>query len=82
MNIEGKIPWFAGASRRKRWLVGVSGGMDSMALLHLLHQEGFRDVVVCHLNHGLRGAESAGMRGLLSGWREKWASRWRWVRSM
>ncbi|MDE0836178.1 MAG: tRNA lysidine(34) synthetase TilS [Akkermansiaceae bacterium] len=60
MNIEGKIPWFAGASRRKRWLVGVSGGMDSMALLHLLHEEGFRDVVVCHLNHGLRGAESAG----------------------
>lgn len=31
-----------------------------MALLHLLNEQGFRDVVVCHLDHGLRGRESAG----------------------
>ncbi len=31
-----------------------------MALLHVLKEEGFRDVVVCHLDHGLRGEESAG----------------------
>lgn len=31
-----------------------------MALLHLLHRRGFRDVVVCHLDHGLRGRASAG----------------------
>ncbi len=54
------IPWLENASRRKRWLVGVSGGLDSMALLHILHEEGFRDLVVCHLDHGLRGAASAG----------------------
>lgn len=41
-------------------MVGVSGGLDSMALLHLLHGGGFRDVVVCHLDHGLRGADSRG----------------------
>jgi tRNA(Ile)-lysidine synthase len=34
--------------------------MDSMALLHLLEEKGFRDVLVCHLDHGLRGRESAG----------------------
>ena len=40
----------------------VSGGADSMALLHLLHthaaQFGLQQVCACHLNHGLRGAES------------------------
>ena len=54
-----RIPWLAGASRRKRWLVGVSGGADSMALLHLLVAAGFRKLVVCHLDHGLRGRASA-----------------------
>src|SRR6478609_3462356 len=55
----GKIPWFASASKTKRWLVGVSGGADSVALLHLLAAEGFRKAVVCHLDHGLRGRASA-----------------------
>jgi tRNA(Ile)-lysidine synthase len=54
----GKIPWFAIASRRKRWLVGVSGGADSVALLHLLVDAGFRNLVVCHLDHRLRGRAS------------------------
>lgn len=30
-----------------------------MALLHLMKEQNFRDVVVCHLDHGLRGGESA-----------------------
>jgi tRNA(Ile)-lysidine synthase len=60
LNIEREISWLNTASRKKRWLVGVSGGLDSMALLHLLKEEGFKDVVVCHLDHGLRGRESAG----------------------
>lgn len=54
------IPWFPTASRRKRWLVGVSGGADSVALLHLLVEAGFRNLIVCHLDHGLRGRASAG----------------------
>lgn len=39
-------------------LVAVSGGRDSVALLHLLVGTGQRNLVVCHLNHGLRGRES------------------------
>lgn len=52
------MSWFSHASRRRKWLVGVSGGADSVALLHKLHEAGFQRVVVCHVNHGLRGAES------------------------
>jgi tRNA(Ile)-lysidine synthase len=39
----------------QRFLVGVSGGRDSVALLHQLLALGYRDLVVCHLNHKLRG---------------------------
>ena len=52
--------WFDEASRRRRWLVGVSGGADSVALLHMMREKGFAKLVVCHLNHGLRGMASAG----------------------
>ena len=41
-----------------RYLIGVSGGRDSTALLHWLHQRGYRNLVVCHLNHQLRGRSS------------------------
>lgn len=54
------IPWFSTASRDKRWLVGVSGGADSVALLHLLVEAGFQNLVICHLDHGLRGDASTG----------------------
>ena len=33
-------------------LAGVSGGLDSMAMLHLLHNAGF-DIVVGHINLSL-----------------------------
>lgn len=54
------IAWFHHAPKRRRYLAGVSGGADSVALLHLLHRHGFREVVVCHLDHGLRGRAAAG----------------------
>jgi len=54
------VPWIAHAPRRRRWLVAVSGGADSVALLHLLHHAGFRNLVVCHLDHRLRGRASTG----------------------
>ncbi len=38
-------------------LCGVSGGMDSMAMLHLLYSEGY-DLVVGHVNYRLRGSDS------------------------
>lgn len=54
------ITWLREAPKRHRYLAGISGGADSVALLHLLHRSGFRDVVVCHLNHQLRGSASSG----------------------
>lgn len=39
-----------------RYLIGVSGGRDSMALLHGVYLLGYRKLIVCHLDHGLRGA--------------------------
>jgi len=38
-----------------RYLIGVSGGRDSVALLHWLISLGYKDLIVCHLNHRLRG---------------------------
>ncbi len=49
---------FLEQSKRRRYLVGVSGGRDSVVLLHTLLDHGYRNLVVCHLNHGLRGRES------------------------
>jgi tRNA(Ile)-lysidine synthetase-like protein len=40
-------------------LVGVSGGVDSVALLHALHAGGWKRLVIAHLNHGLRGRAAA-----------------------
>jgi len=59
-RFAGTAPWFGRASRRRRYLVGVSGGADSVALLHLLLGHGFRQLVVCHLDHRLRGRASTG----------------------
>lgn len=43
----------------EKYLVGVSGGRDSVALLHHLINSGYKRLVVCHLNHRLRGRESS-----------------------
>jgi tRNA(Ile)-lysidine synthase len=60
-----RFPWLARVkaitqtvSKEESHLVGVSGGADSRVLLHILPIVGFRNLVVCHLDHGLRGAES------------------------
>jgi tRNA(Ile)-lysidine synthase len=44
--------------RDARYLVGVSGGRDSIVLLHYLLNLGYRKLTVCHLNHQLRGRSS------------------------
>jgi tRNA(Ile)-lysidine synthase len=41
-----------------RYLIGVSGGRDSVVLLHWLISVGYKNLVVCHLNHQLRGRSS------------------------
>ena len=38
-----------------RYLIGVSGGRDSVALLHWLGSLGYERLIVCHMNHRLRG---------------------------
>ena len=43
----------------KRYLLACSGGLDSMALAHLLHAAGIQ-VELAHVNFGLRGTESDG----------------------
>ncbi|MFA7368076.1 MAG: tRNA lysidine(34) synthetase TilS [Kiritimatiellales bacterium] len=50
---ENLIP--AGASI----IVGVSGGADSVALLHILHRLGY-SLTAAHLNHSIRGAAADG----------------------
>lgn len=45
-------------SQKHTHLIGLSGGRDSVALLHFLVGQGYRKLVLCHLNHGLRGRES------------------------
>jgi tRNA(Ile)-lysidine synthase len=64
-DIETRFPWVRRVQmailsypRQERHLVGVSGGVDSRVLLHILPLVGFRNLVVCHLNHNLRGTES------------------------
>ena len=49
----------AGVAPGQRLLVGVSGGCDSVVLLDILRSLGY-GVVVVHVNHRLRGAESDG----------------------
>lgn len=39
-------------------LVAVSGGRDSVVMLHWLISQGRQQLIVCHLNHALRGRES------------------------
>src|SRR5436189_4666705 len=44
--------------RRRRYLIGVSGGRDSVALLRWLVDLGYRKLIVCHFDHHLRGRSS------------------------
>lgn len=49
----------AGVPRNRRVLLGISGGIDSTALLHALIQQGFQKITLLHLDHGLRGSAGA-----------------------
>ncbi|MGA3283763.1 MAG: tRNA lysidine(34) synthetase TilS [Verrucomicrobiota bacterium] len=60
-HIEQSIPDRRLLQRKQAVLVAVSGGLDSMALLHLLHELSFRHrwkLAVAHFNHQLRGRSS------------------------
>ena len=48
-------PPLPGIPRTRRLLVGISGGLDSTALLHALVAHGCTKITLLHLNHSLRG---------------------------
>ena len=59
----------------ERYLIGVSGGRDSVALLDSLVRLGYERLIVCHLNHRLRGrssdADARFIKGLVERYNEK-----------
>ena len=57
---------FAGLEGKKL-LCAVSGGADSMCLLHLLCSRGF-DVTAAHFEHGIRGEESLRDAAFVENW--------------
>ena len=65
-------PGFLKLPKTKLYLLGISGGRDSVALLHLLLENGYHNLVLCHLNHGLRGEESAQDAQLVTDLAEKY----------
>lgn len=61
-----------GILQADRILVATSGGLDSMALLHLFWSTGF-SVTVAHANFQLRGPESDGDEAFVQAWCHKHA---------
>ena len=53
--------------RDEKLLCAVSGGADSMCLLHLLHTQGY-DVTAAHFEHGIRGEEALRDAAFVEGW--------------
>ena len=51
-----KIPLIQSLNKQSQYLLAISGGADSVALLHLLKNS--HQLILIHLNHQLRGKES------------------------
>jgi tRNA(Ile)-lysidine synthase len=65
-----------GVTPTSRILIAVSGGPDSMALLHVLHilreQQSIGELIIAHINHGLRGDASGRDELLVTTVAAKW----------
>lgn len=57
-RIEKINSFFQNLPHDQPFLLGLSGGADSVALLYLLLQHDYRNLIICHFNHQLRGIES------------------------
>jgi tRNA(Ile)-lysidine synthase len=57
-SLESKLTFTRDFPPDGRYLIGVSGGRDSVALVHWLVSLGYARLIVCHLNHHLRGRSS------------------------
>lgn len=53
-------------------IVAISGGPDSVALAHASHRIGLPRLILAHVNHGLRGAESDADEQFVAGLPELW----------
>jgi tRNA(Ile)-lysidine synthase len=62
-----------GVSKEQYIGLGISGGVDSVVLLDLLANAGFLNIVLLHVNYGLRGAESDGDQLFVQQLAEKYA---------
>ena len=65
-------PWLSRFAPNEPHLVGVSGGRDSVALLHALVGAGYRRLIVCHLDHRLRpdsGDDARFVAALAKAWK-------------
>jgi len=60
-------------AHQHRCLVAVSGGRDSVALLHACIHAGLTDLVICHINHHLRGSDSDADEALVTQLAEQFA---------
>jgi len=65
MPAKQRLAWIERAAKglevfpkERAYLVGVSGGVDSRVLLQILLDAGFTNLVICHLDHRLRGSAS------------------------
>lgn len=56
-----------GITTRTKMLLAVSGGKDSMVMLHLFHSLAF-NISVAHVNFKLRGSESDGDQQFVNDW--------------
>ena len=71
-GLDASLEFLSGFPPARRYLIGVSGGRDSVALLHWLVRHGYRRLVVCHLDHQLRGAAARADAGFVRRLAGKW----------
>ena len=63
------------STSRVRYLIGLSGGRDSVALVDCLVQRGYKNLCVCHLNHQLQGRAGNSTAKFVAVLAKKWGLR-------